>query len=71
LNDFLNKIHQIALLEPSIVERIEDLDLHVKKKKLLRLADVAFLDGQTLDLPKLQLQLRELQIEKTPKGCCG
>jgi hypothetical protein len=37
LNDFLNEIHQIALFEPSIVERIdEDLDLHAKKKKLLR-----------------------------------
>src|SRR6266481_890331 len=39
LNDFLIEIHQIARLEPSIVERIdEDLDLHAKKKKLLRLA---------------------------------
>jgi hypothetical protein len=38
------------------VERIdEDLDLHAKKKKLLRLADAEFLAGQTLDLPKLQL----------------
>jgi hypothetical protein len=65
LNDFLNEIHQIALWEPSIVERIdEDLDLHAKKKKLLRLADAEFLAGQTLDLPKLQLQLRELQIDK-------
>ena len=65
LNDFLNEIHRIALLEPSIVERIdEDLDLHAKKKKLLRLADAEFLAGQTLDLPKLQLQLRELQIDK-------
>ena len=65
LNDFLNEIHQIALLEPSIVECIdEDLDLHAKKKKLLRLADAEFLAGQTLDLPILQLQLRELQIDK-------
>ena len=65
LNDFLNEIHQIALLEPSIVERIDgDLDLHAKKKKLLRLADAEFLAGQTLDLPKLQLQLRELQIDR-------
>ena len=33
LNDFLNEIHQIALFEPSIVERIdEDLDLHSTKK---------------------------------------
>jgi hypothetical protein len=44
LNDFLNEIHQIARFEPSIVERIdEDLDLHAKKKKLLRLADAQFL----------------------------
>src|ERR1700740_3830384 len=59
LNDFLNEIHQIARFEPSIVQRIdEDLDLHAKKKKLLRLADAEFLAGQTLDLPKLQFQLR-------------
>jgi hypothetical protein len=64
LNDFLNEIHQIACLEPCIVERIdEDLDLHAKKKKLLRLADAEFLAGQTLDLPKLQLQLRELTMD--------
>jgi len=37
--------------------------LHAKKKKLLRLADAEFLAGQTLDLPKLQLQLRELKID--------
>src|ERR1700731_4683362 len=64
LNDFLNEIHQIARLEPSIVERIdEDLDLHAKKKKLLRMIDEQFLAGQTPDLPKLQLQLREFKVE--------
>ena len=49
LNDFLNEIHQIVRMEPSIVEQIdEDLDLHAKKKKLLlRLADERFLAGQT------------------------
>src|SRR6266481_7523878 len=64
LNDFLNEVHQIARLEPSIVERIdEDLDLHAKEKKLLRLIDAQFLAGQTPDLPKLQLQLRELKLD--------
>jgi len=64
LNDFLNEIHQIAIFEPSIVERIdEDLDLHAKKKKLQRLADAQFLAGQTPDLPKLQLQLGELKLD--------
>ena len=46
------------------MERIdEDLDLHAKKKKLLHLADAEFLAGQTLDLPKLELQVRELKID--------
>src|SRR6195256_447855 len=64
LNDFLNEIHRIACLEPSIVERIDlDLDLHAKKKKLLRLIDAQFLAGQIPDLPKLQLQLRELKLD--------
>jgi hypothetical protein len=34
-----------------------------QKKKLLRSADAEFLAGQTPDLPKLQLQLRELKID--------
>ena len=64
LNDFLNEIHQIAGFEPSIVEHIdEDLDLHAKKKKLQRLVDEQFLAGQTPDLPKLQLQLREIKLD--------
>jgi hypothetical protein len=64
LNDFLNEIHLIALFEPSIVERIdEDLNRHAKKKKLLRWADAQFLAGQTPDVPKLQLQLRELKVD--------
>jgi hypothetical protein len=64
LNDFLNEIHQIACFEPSIVQRIdEDLDLHAKRKKLLRLVDAQFLAGQTPDLPKLELQLRELKLD--------
>jgi len=64
LNDFLNEIHQIARWEPTIVECIDqDLDVHAKKKKLLRLVDEQFLAGQTPDLPKLQLQLRELKLD--------
>lgn len=64
LNDFLNEIHQIARFEPAIVERIEeDLDLHAKKKKLLRLADAQFFEGQTPNLPQLQMQLRALKLD--------
>jgi hypothetical protein len=47
------------------VERIDqDPDLHAEKKKLLRLVDEQFLAGQTPDLPKLQLQLRELKLDE-------
>ena len=64
LNDFLNEIHQIALRAPAIVESIDrDLDVHAKKKKLLRIIDEQFLAGQTPDLPKLQLQLREPKVD--------
>jgi hypothetical protein len=41
--------------------------LHAKKKKLLRLVDAEFLAGQTPDLPKLQLQLRELKLSSSSK----
>jgi hypothetical protein len=64
LDDFLNEIHQIACFGFSIVEHIdEDLDLHAKRKKLLRLVDAEFLAGQTPDLPKLQLRLRQLKLD--------
>ncbi len=41
----------------------QDLERHAKKKKLLRLIDEQFLAGQTPDLPKLELQLRELKLD--------
>jgi hypothetical protein len=64
LSDFLNEIHQVARFQPDIVERIdEDLDLYAKKKKLQRLADARFLEGQTPDLPELKMQLRALKLE--------
>src|SRR6266568_300731 len=70
LQDFLQEVHQIARAEPAIVERIdEDLDRYAKKKKLLRLADAQFLAGQTPDLPKLQMQLRELQVDDLELEC--
>ena len=47
------------------MERIDrDLDLHAKKKKLLRLVDEQFLAGQTPDLPKLQIQLRARKLDE-------
>ncbi len=69
-HEFLNEIHQIACAEPAIVERIEhDLDQHARKKKLLRLADARFLAGQTPELPKLQMQLRELRLDELELEC--
>ena len=47
------------------MERIdEELDSTAKEKKLRRLVDAQFVAGQTLDLPKLQLQLRELKLDE-------
>jgi hypothetical protein len=48
---------------PSWSASTRDIDLHAKRKKLLGLADAQFLAGQTPDLPKLQLQLRELKVD--------
>jgi hypothetical protein len=70
LHDFLEEIHQIARAEPTMVQRIDaDLDLQAKRKKLLRLADAQFLDGQTPDLPKLQVQLREVKLDDLELEC--
>jgi Transposase DDE domain len=64
LHAFLREIHQIAAAEPAIVECIdEDLDRHAKAKKLLRLADARFLAGQTPDLPQLQVQVKERDLD--------
>jgi len=51
------------LSRPSSSASTLDLDLHAKKKKLLRLVDAQFLAGQTPDLPKLELQLRQLKLD--------
>ena len=67
LNDFLNEIHQIARME-----RIdEDLDLHAKKKKLLRLIDEQFLAAPhrslyRLSFPDAARLVRRLQRPARP-----
>ena len=62
LNDFLNEIHQIACLEPSIVECIDqDLDLHAKKKKLLRLVDEQFWPARHLICPNCNFNYASLK----------
>ena len=67
LHEFLVETHRILEFEPAILDRIEsDLDAYGLKKKLLREADRRFLEGQTLDLPCLKIDLRQIdpsQIE--------
>lgn len=64
LEQFLTQIHQIALFGPAIIEKIDaDLDLHAKRKKLLREVDKRFIEGQTADLPRLKIQLKESTLE--------
>jgi len=58
---FLVETHRIVEFEPAILDHIEsDLDAYGLKKKLLREADQRFLEGQTLDLPCLKIELRQI-----------
>jgi hypothetical protein len=61
LHEFLQESHRIVEFEPAILQRIEaDLDAYGLKKKALREADRRFLEGQTLDLPELRIELRQI-----------
>ncbi|MCI0621115.1 MAG: hypothetical protein L0387_05490 [Acidobacteria bacterium] len=61
LHQFLVETHHIVEFEPAILDRIEvDLDAYGLKKKLLREADRRFLEGQTLDLPRLKIELCQI-----------
>jgi len=61
LHQFLVETHRIVEFEPAILDHIEsDLDAYGLKKKLLREADRRFLEGQTLDLPTLKIELRQI-----------
>lgn len=61
LHQFLVETHRIVEFEPAILDQIEsDLDAYGLKKKLLREADQRFLEGQTADLPRLKIELRQM-----------
>jgi IS5 family transposase len=61
LHQLLVETHWIVQFEPAILDHIEsDLDAYGLKKKLLREADRRFLEAQTLDLPRLQVELRQI-----------
>src|SRR5688572_12102343 len=65
LREFLVETHRIVQFAPAILDHIEaDLDAHGLKKKLLREADRRFLEGRTLDLPSLKIELRHLDPTK-------
>jgi len=65
LREFLMETHRIVEFAPAILDHIEaDLDAHGLKKKLLREADRCFLEGQTLDLPSLKIELRHIDPTK-------
>jgi len=55
-HDYLDEVNELLRFSPEIVMEIEkDLDAHAQKKKQLRLADQKFLEGQTSDLPELEI----------------
>src|SRR6266436_1845552 len=61
LHQFLVETHRVVQFEPAILDHIEsDLDAYGLKKKLVREADQRFLEGQTLDLPRLKIELRQI-----------
>ena len=65
LHEFLVESHRIVEFEPAILDHIKgDLDAHGMRKKLLREADRRFLEGQTMALPTLKIELREIDLSK-------
>ena len=65
LREFLVETHRIVEFAPAMLDHIEaDLDAHGLKKKLLREADRRFLEGQTLDLHSLKIELRDIDPTK-------
>jgi len=53
---FLSEAHRLVEREPQILERVEeDLDLHGKRKKALRLQDAEWREARSLALPTLDL----------------
>ena len=65
LREFLVETHRTVEFVPAILDHIEaDLDAHGLEKKLLREADRRFLEGQTLDLHSLKIELRDLDPTK-------
>jgi len=61
LHQFLVETHQIVEFEPAILDHIEsDLDAYGLRKKLLREADQRFLEGKTPDLPRLKIELHQI-----------
>jgi hypothetical protein len=56
-HDFLNEIDDLAKFSPEILAELDrDLNHYGKEKKKLRLADKAFYQGRTPDLPRFQLE---------------
>ena len=65
LHEFLVETHRIVAFAPALLDHIAaDLDAHGLKKKLLREADRRFLEGQTLDLASLKIELRQIDPTK-------
>ena len=65
LHQFLIETHRIVEFDPPILDRIEsDLRGHGLQKKLLREADRRFLEGQTPDLARLKIELRQVDPAK-------
>ena len=63
--DYLDELDELVGFAPEIVAEIEkNLDTHARRKKGLRLADRKFFEGQTSDLPQLDITERNILAEE-------
>lgn len=62
LSDFLAEVAELSRFAPEIIMAVNnDLDVHAREKKMLRLADRRFYERQTGDFPEMDVESGALQ----------
>ncbi|MDA0348617.1 MAG: transposase [Verrucomicrobia bacterium] len=63
--DYLDELDEVLRFAPEIVAAIEqDLDIHARKKKHLRMEDRRFFESRTGDLPHLDIRQRTIVADE-------
>lgn len=67
--DFLDEVDELARFAPEIIDAVEaDLDVHAREKKGLRLADKEFFASREPDLPGLEIEEHDVEVEELGLG---